>query len=114
LAEVLRARGARVDYCEVYQRCFPSTAAQELHDLFASSPHGRIRVVTVHSGETLENFVKILRLWPKSFAESAYNAALLTPSERVAQVAREQGFLQVKVADNATDEAMLKALFNLN
>ncbi|NHO67870.1 uroporphyrinogen-III synthase [Aestuariicella hydrocarbonica] len=123
LAEVLRERGAQVDYCELYQRHFPSAGVVAALDHCRWGTAGD--VVSVHSGETLSN-------WRAIIASRAHQTAadpgrpgdqtdscsqkpwkqltLLVPGERVAAQAREWGFTNVVMAENASDACMLSTL----
>lgn len=102
LGETLKARGASVDYCELYHRRLPQGSARALAALVL----GAGDVISVHSGETLTNLTQSLG------AERAawIRQPILVPGQRVAQLAKEAGFERVIVAENATDEAMLAAL----
>lgn len=104
LAEVLQQRGAQVDYCELYQRCFPDMADAILLD----NQWGRQRdVVAVHSGESLENWLQVVQ---RNQQLDWLRLPLLVPSERVARRARQANCTEVIVAVNASDEEMLKRL----
>jgi len=113
MAEVLRARGARVDYCELYQRRCPPAAAEALANALPGDAT-RPLVVALHSGETLDNYVQTLaRLTPNSpAAKRLQQALLLVPGERVTKQAQNLGFDSDRVlsAENATDSGMLAAL----
>ena len=62
LAEQLEARGAQVDYCELYRRVFPSEGAQQI---LADHQWGQnTDLVAVHSGESLSNWLELLRTLP--------------------------------------------------
>lgn len=102
LAEVLRDRGASVDYCELYERQSTSTDAlatrlqQDLSDVH--------HVVPLFSGETLLNFTNAL---PIEHNKGLFS--LVVPAERVAQVAQQAGFEQITIAQNASEASMLAA-----
>ncbi|WP_334079155.1 uroporphyrinogen-III synthase [Microbulbifer sp. M83] len=102
IGETLRERGARVDYCELYHRTLPGAAAGELAG-YSVQPDA----ITVHSGETLDNLAHCIRT---SGRDALYRAALVCPSERVAEQARALGFQHATAAANAGDRAMLAAL----
>jgi uroporphyrinogen-III synthase len=112
LAEILRARGARVDYCELYQRRLPVEAATHLAETCAGQlPH----VVALHSGESLDNYRQVLaQLAQHPAAEplvrSLRELPLLVPGARVAALAQAAGFERVYPAENATDSSMLEPL----
>lgn len=109
LAEQLAARGAIVEYCELYERQVPQTQAPQAlvvldKDFRQTQKHA---VLAVHSGETLANVCQMMHadevLWLKQ-------QCLLLPGERVADIAREVGFQQIIVAENATHDSMIAAL----
>lgn len=114
LGEVLSARGAQVDYSELYQRLVPKGAADQLKK--ASLPltaEPSRQIVALHSGESLHNYQKALEqiaFEDSPIAEALANSALLVPGARVAQLARELGFKKIFQAENATDTSMLAAL----
>lgn len=105
LAKELEARGASVDYCELYQRKAPSKE-QALNQVFRQT--SKQAVVVVHSGETLGNLQSMIQgddlLWLQQ-------QPLLVPGQRVAQLAKSAGFSRTIVAENATHESMLEALY---
>lgn len=114
LGEVLSARGAQVDYSELYQRLMPAGAADRLWEAsFDSVLETSRQVVALHSGESLHNYLKALKqisAGDRLAAEALARSTLLVPGARVAQLAREQGFEKVIQAENATDTSMLAAL----
>lgn len=102
IGDTLSARGARVEYCELYRRSLPADAAARLA-AYRHCPDA----ITVHSGETLDNLARCL---DQSGRRELRDAALVCPSSRVGARARSHGFARVAVADNAGDAAMLAAL----
>jgi uroporphyrinogen-III synthase len=107
LAEQLRSRGATVDYCEVYRRRAVSYPAGKLRQLVAG---GEQTVLTVTSVETLENLLQMAK--QDAIALELCALPLLVPGQRVAQHAREAGFTQLIVAENAGVKAFMAALLN--
>lgn len=108
LGQTLRKRGARVDYCELYERRCPNDAVERLHRALAQRSVSRL-IVALHSAETLDNYH-----WARGQLTDARDALaqapLLVPGERVAQHARALGYHRLAVAENATDPSMLEAL----
>lgn len=102
MGDTLKARGARVDYCELYQRLLPTEAVEQLR-AYQPLPGA----ITVHSGETLDNLATALTA---SGRQPLLQCPLICPSPRVATHARELGFSRVHAATNAGDSAMLAAL----
>jgi uroporphyrinogen-III synthase len=102
LAEVLRQRGARVDYAELYQRqaCEyqPTDWLQALHN----KPW-----LLLSSGQALD----IVQQQVPDLVQRV--SGLVLPSMRVAEIARQQGFEQVRVPASAGDEDTLACLDDL-
>lgn len=105
LREILSARGAVVDYLEVYRRVQPDI---DPAPWLARWRNDEIAAVLVTSGESLRKLwtivgtlgVELLRATP-----------LIVPHARIRSLARELGLDgAVIVADDATDAAMMKAL----
>ncbi len=108
LAEVLEDRGAQVDYAELYRRQCPSTAQAQL-DAHTFAARGR-ELVSLHSGESLQNFHRLISGEGGGAREGWRDWPVLVPSQRVAEAARVMGFSCVVCAKNATDSAMLASL----
>jgi uroporphyrinogen-III synthase len=106
MGQVLSARGAEVDYCELYQRCLPEDAANNLASLLAARDQQRPLIITLHSGEALENLKIVLGEY-QTVLNQCY---LLVPSQRVQELAQTAGFEHVLAAQNATDACMLQGL----
>ncbi|MFD1215738.1 uroporphyrinogen-III synthase [Microbulbifer celer] len=102
MGDTLRQRGARVDYCELYQRQLPAEAESALRDY--NQP---VDAITVHSGETLDNLHHCLQATKR---EDLRTLPLICPSVRVATRAHDLGFARAEAAINAGDSAMLAAL----
>ena len=99
LADTLQSRGASVHPVELYERqltTLPALSSQTIASLSA---------ITISSQEGLHNLLR-----KHAAIASLYGIPLIVPSERVCQYAVKKGFHTVAVADNATDEACLKAL----
>ena len=102
LAETLRARGATVDYAECYRRVEPILDENARAELAAP-----VDAICVNSAETLANLWNNLNPYARDHVRAR---ALIVPSERVGQKARELGFQRVVVAANAGTAATLNAL----
>ncbi|TXT16763.1 MAG: hemD, partial [bacterium] len=87
LAEALRARGAEVDYAECYRR--GRTEGADPGPLLESLATGRLRAVTVFSGETLDNLMSLLG----EDAPRLFSIPLFAPHPRVAAHAARLGFV---------------------
>ena len=108
MAELLSARGARVDYCELYQR----VRQEQATDALRASNFGLEEndLTLAYSGESVEY---ILATVEQAGRLELLNRLLIVPGARVAAIAHKRGFKQVVVAENATDQAMLKPLTNV-
>lgn len=111
LAENLRARGAQVDFCELYHRRLPEAARGQLADFLRTRQHSEAELVlAAHSGESLENLNRLigdLSVGDQALLRGSY---LLVPGERAADLARSLGFDRVIAALNATDAVMTETL----
>lgn len=107
IQQALTSRGAQVEVCELYQRELPADAAA----LFAALELDKsIDIFPVFSGETLTNLHQAL-------ANNTYREItqipLIVPGERVAALAKELGYENVHVAENATETCMMSTLLCL-
>lgn len=108
LREILAARGARVDYLEVYRRRLPASDPALLRG--ALERH-EIDVLTLASNESLENLLTLAG----PLATQLAAIPLIAVGSRMRQLAREHGLTLAPVqAENATDEAVITALEQLN
>ena len=103
LADELSARGACVDLCELYERKCPIDA----HQIYAPLAFDSCDILPIFSGETLDNFfalAKSLNLpqWQK--------VQLITPSQRVSDIAKAYGFKHIITAPNANEENILTCI----
>lgn len=104
LAETLMARGAQVDYAEVYRRILPPT---DVDGLIARWRSGGIHVITITSGEALGNLASLLA---EKGADLLAQTPLVVISERLAQQARDLGCRCVATAMAANDEAIVESV----
>ena len=107
LADTLRARGAKVEYAEVYRRARPNKDVAPLLRAW----HGSVDLVTVTSIEVLENLVAMLGAegWPL-----LRSTPLMVISERMREAAARQGFEKILLAPGADDETLLVAICDWN
>lgn len=101
MGEVLQSRGAIVRYCELYHRRLPSNAIANAKPFLTTGCSSD--VVPLFSGETLQNFVRILEA--NQVAER--DMALVVPGKRVQQAADQAGFSRIFMVENATAPVML-------
>lgn len=105
IGETLTARGADVDFCECYQRSAKHYDGAEE----AMRWHSRgVTTVVVTSGEMLQQLWSLIPQWYRE--HWLLCCRLLVVSERLAHLARELGWQDIKVADNADNDALLRAL----
>lgn len=89
LADTLRERGGVVEYAEVYRRVAPSI---DVNGLLASWRTGDIAVVTLTSGEALDNLWQQL---PSGYRTVLQQTPLVVIGGRMAKQARDLGATQV-------------------
>lgn len=99
LGDELRARGATVEYAVCYRRSKPQWDAKELLD---AAPDA----ITVTSSEALAYLWKMLG---DAQCASLRGTPLFVPHARIADLARRQGWLRVRLTD-AGDDGLLSAL----
>jgi uroporphyrinogen-III synthase len=104
LREKLAARGARVEELVAYRRVKPHYASGELGARILSTD---CKFILLSSGEGLHNMVSLL---DEASLMRVRGVTLIVPGARVAEQAGAAGFSKVRIADNATDEAMVAAV----
>lgn len=97
LAETLSARGARVEYCELYRRLI------DRQQLAVAQQH-RADCLIAHSGE-------LIQAMGESQGTLFADTAVVVPSQRVADIATELGYRRVISAENVLPESMLAAVY---
>jgi len=105
LGDTLRERGAEVTFCECYQRC------NKHYDGAEEAMRWQSRGVTtlvVTSGEMLQHLWSLIPQWYRE--HWLLHCRLLVVSERLAKLARELGWQDIRIADNADNDALLRAL----
>lgn len=107
LAESLTERGANVDYCELYERTVAKGAAEAIANSEWAKSGKKYSVVSAHSGETMAYWSRVIdRLQRPQWRE----IPLLLPSQRVCNLAEQEGFSHCICSTNASDAEMAKAL----
>ena len=104
MAPTLTRRGARVDYCEVYRRCYRDDADGELVKQWR-----RLGVdsIIITSGGLLQH---LFQLAANSAKDWLLSRLLIVPSIRVVEQAKALGFTHIINAKGASDPALLSAL----
>ena len=106
LADSLKARGAEVDYFEVYERNSTKKSCQELMEVINEN---HVNVLTITSGDSL-NILNRLFLESRNTSSNFFHMSMVVPSARIARLAAEFGFEHVKLAQGADTESMILAL----
>ena len=108
LADTLRARGAQVDYAEVYERHRPETDTTPLNTALLN---GAIDVILITSSEALDN---LLAMVEPAYLDTLYQVPLLVIHPRQAERARQLGFRYNPIlAQDGSVSAIIKALTSL-
>jgi uroporphyrinogen-III synthase len=109
LRDTLLARGAEVDYVEVYRRVCPLVDARDI--LHYWQP-GTLDIITITSNEALQNLFDMAGVQGQPLLRKL---PLLVASTRQAALAKQLGFMQQPlVAEHASDEAIVAALKDHN
>lgn len=108
LGDTLRARGASVDYCEVYRRALPKNGKQRYQDMVETNGSPEIAVFT--SSEGIKNCFDIL---DQPQCRRLCEIPWLLISERMRETAIDLGHnADMIIAKSASDEGLLQALIN--
>ncbi|OGS96188.1 MAG: hypothetical protein A3H31_09235 [Gallionellales bacterium RIFCSPLOWO2_02_FULL_57_47] len=99
LGDALKARGAAVEYAVCYQRSKPQWDARALLE---AAPDA----ITVTSSEAL---VYLWQMLGDAQGDRLCGIPLFVPHKRIAELARQQGWLRVQLTD-AGDDGLLSAL----
>lgn len=110
LAETLRARGARVDYLEIYQRRVPEYSRAVVLKMIDDNA---INAAIATSQQILDSLIALLSAesaLQQAVPESLQSLCVVVPSQRVREHALAAGFKQVVDAGGADDKAVLSVL----
>jgi uroporphyrinogen-III synthase len=108
LADGLKARGAMVDYAEVYARCLPEYENKECHEIWQQT---KPDAIIVSSNEGLEN---LLKLTLEEDKKTLFNTPLVVMSTRNAELAKKMGFIvNIVIAERKSDEGLVSAALEL-
>jgi uroporphyrinogen-III synthase len=105
LGETLQSRGAEVTFCECYQRSNRHYDGAE--EAMRWQARGVTRLV-ITSGEMLKQLWSLIPQWYRE--RWLLNCEVLVVSERLAEQAQELGWRNIRVADSADNDALLRAL----
>ncbi len=110
LRETLQARGAQVEYADLYRRTLPRYAAEDVESLIYNPTPSAI---LLNSAEALDNFTQLANRVTQPSSDGLLQVPIVVPSQRVAAHARTLGYRHLLCAENASDEAMVEALLTL-
>jgi uroporphyrinogen-III synthase len=99
LGDNLVKRGAQIRYVETYQRELPP------HPPLTTRQIEALDAITISSNEGLDNLITLME-----DPSLLINIPLIVPSPRAQILARQHGFKSIILAQDATDESMIKAL----
>lgn len=104
LATSLRARGAQVEYAEVYRRVKP---ANDPETLLGPLRRGEIDIISLSSSEALANLLE----FGQSERETLQRTPLVVFHQRIADAARQRGFTgPILVCEQPGDQGLLDTL----
>lgn len=101
LASELTGRGARVTEWACYRRCWPEVDVSGLMEISAGL------IFQASSGEMVSRLSELLAGGGQA---DLFQSSIIVPSDRVARLATEIGWGQVIRAEDASDDAFIRAL----
>ena len=101
LASELTGRGARVTEWSCYRRCWPEVDVSGLMEISAGL------IFQASSGEMVSRLSELLAGGGQA---DLFQSSIIVPSDRVARLATEIGWGQVIRAEDASDDAFIRAL----
>jgi len=107
LADTLKARGATVDYIEVYEKIVPQQSCEQVKAYLWNK---EIAAILIYSAVALDNLMLLLA--DEKLKERLLSTPLVVISSRVSLAAKKIGFKQIIVAAESSDAAMVNALLN--
>ncbi len=108
LAETFRARGANVEYLEVYQRISADLQPDALRKLIENN---NVDYITISSGEILTSLAQ--KLNTEQLRSRVLEIPLIVISERLLQQAKSLGFKHIALSDGPSDSAVVKKIIRL-
>jgi len=107
LADILRQRGAQIDYIELYERQLVPCSGSIRQEMITRWQQQGIKGVIITSGEILAH---LCRMVPSTAYSWSRQLILIVPSQRIADQAGHQGFNRILVADGASDQTLIATL----
>ncbi|MCX7087590.1 MAG: uroporphyrinogen-III synthase [Methylococcales bacterium] len=108
LAETLRARGAQVEYLNVYERQPSATDPSRVMELLQAKT---LNVITISSAEALQHLLALLPA--PSEQGQLLNIPLVVISDRLRLIASTLGFKCITVSNGVSDLDVFKTIINL-
>lgn len=105
IGETLATRGVTVTFCECYQR--NDKYYDGMEEAYRWHQRG-VDTLVVTSGEMLQRLFSLIPPWYQT--NWLLRCRLIVVSERLATLARDLGWLDITVADNADNDALLRVL----
>ncbi len=103
LANILKQRGAKVDYLEVYKRVKPTPINEMM--VIALIKQKKLDAITITSGEALNNLMTLLM--GRIIVSLLFEIPLIVISTRIKNIALEIGFKHVLVSASPADTAII-------
>lgn len=100
LGSTLIARGAEVEYVELYKRVKPDFKDPKIKRTLSTE---KIDLVLVTSAQAVQNLQELIKLSGQS---RLFNTPLLVGSDRMAKRAQHLGFSKINVANDPSDDSM--------
>ena len=107
LANVLRSRGANVNYWEVYKRVIPQLDCSKVIELLLNN---QLDLIIITSFEALQNLIVMLGA---NHNKKLLNIPLVVVSSRISRLAAELGFTRIAVANSPSDQAIIESAIAL-
>ncbi len=108
LADELRARGAKVDYLEVYSRETPTPDCSKVTSILKQD---KLHAITITSGNALKNLVSMI---DTDLHNELQAVPLVVISNRIRELAEKIGFKIIAVTENPGDTAIIKTVTMMN
>ena len=105
LAEVLRQRGAKVEYADLYSRQAPDYTSDEISSTIGTE---KISGALITSGEALQNFTAQLC----ADRPQLFDTLIVVPSQRIARIASELGYTRVITASGPDNRSMAETVLS--
>lgn len=106
IADGLRARGATVDYVELYERGMPRYESSYLQQLLQTAAPDAVIISSAEALDNLKSLFAAVGEWSR--------LPLVVSSPRLAEHAKALGFPSISVIEGASDAAIISGLLSLS